>query len=420
MTSQESVPQPPQHRGYARRSPEYRRLLAVLFAVGVAMFAQLYSPQALLPDIARDLGISPARAALMISMSTIGLAVAVLPLSVLADRVGRVRMIWVSLAGATLVGALSPFAPAFGLVLAGRVLEGLLLGGVPAVALAYLNEEVHHADAARAAGVYVAGTTIGGLSGRLIAAPIGELWGWRAGVLSVALVCGAATVLFALMAPRSRGFTPGRQGSARAVLAKLRRAMTPRLGAMYAQGALLMGGFVAVYNFIGFRLTAPPFNLSPTVAAFVFLGYLAGTVTSTLAGSIAARRGRFPTLLASTGVMAAGVALTLVHALPLVVAGIILTSGGFFAAHAVASGWAGFESAEARTQATGLYNVFYYVGSSFFGWAVGLPLHAVGWTGAAGLVLVLCAAAALTGIVFLRPRTAGARGSPRISSGPRS
>jgi len=149
--------------GHARGSAAYGRLLAALFCAGVATFAQLYSPQAVLPLISKDLDVGAANAALLISSSTVGLAIGVIPWSALADRIGRVKAISISVTVATLVGMLVPFAPTFSLLLAGRFVEGLMVGGVPAIAVAYLTEEVDPVHAARAAGIFVGGTTIGGL-----------------------------------------------------------------------------------------------------------------------------------------------------------------------------------------------------------------------------------------------------------------
>jgi predicted MFS family arabinose efflux permease len=410
MVSVDAASLPP---GHTRRSAEYRRLLWALFAVGVATFAQLYSPQALLPQIARDLRVSPSRAALIISASTIGLAVAVLPLSILADRLGRIRTMTLGLVGATACGLLSPLAPAFELMLAGRICEGMFLGAVPAVAVAYLNEEVAALDAARAAGVYIAGTTIGGLAGRLISAPVAEAFGWRAGIMVVAGICACAALTFRLLAPPSRRFTPSKQ-SLPEIAARLKSVITPRLLAIDAQGALLMGGFVGVYNFIGFRLTGQPFNLSPTVTAFVFLAYLAGTVTSAASGRIVQRAGRLPLLLGGSAVMAVGVVMTLAQQLVVVIVGIIVATGGYFAAHSTASGWAGFEAVGARAQASGIYNVFVYAGSSLFGWGVGIPLHRFGWPGAVVLVLCLIAVAMAIAATALR---GPARTSPAATRG---
>ena len=82
----------------------------------------------------------------------------------------------------------------------------MALGGIPAIAIAYLNEEVTRAHAAVAAGSYVAGTTLGGLAGRLVAGPAGELWGWRAAALAVSVLATLAAVAFLLLVPKARGF----------------------------------------------------------------------------------------------------------------------------------------------------------------------------------------------------------------------
>ena len=260
MTIQQTSPQV--WAGHSRGSAAYGRLLAALFCAGVATFAQLYSPQAVLPLIAADLHIGAATAALTISASTIGLAIGVIPWSTVADRIGRVRAITLSVTVAAVVGLLVPFAPTYELLLAGRFLEGLLIGGVPAIAIAYLTEEIDPAHAARAAGTFVAGTTIGGLLGRVVSSPVAQVAGWRMGVFTVAALCCVAAFGFVRLAPQPFGFVPSKESGTnpegtlvRRLTANLR---SPRQLALFAQGFLLMGGFVAMYNFLGFRLMGAP------------------------------------------------------------------------------------------------------------------------------------------------------------------
>lgn len=384
-------------QGHSRGSTEYRRLLAALFFGGVATFAQLYSPQSVLPLIARDLGTGAADAALTVSAATVGLACGVIPWAALADRIGRVQAMTISITAATLLGLLVPLAPTTGLLLSGRFIEGLMLGGVPAIAIAYLTEEIDAGNAARAAGSYVAGTTIGGLTGRLVTGPLAEYAGWRVGVLAVAVLCALSAVAFVRLAPPARGFRPSRGGGlARRLLDNLR---SPRQLVLYAQAFLLMGGFVAIYNFLGFRLTAAPFHLPQTVASLVFLAYLAGTWASARAGAEAGRFGRRSVLLGSIATMIVGTALTLSSQLAVVLAGLIIATAGFFGAHAIASGWIAHSAGDGKAQASSLYNLFYYAGSSAVGWFGGLAFDAAGWAAVAGVVIglaVLAAALAFT------------------------
>jgi MFS transporter, YNFM family, putative membrane transport protein len=385
--------------GHAPGDRAYRRLLVALFFAGIATFAQLYSFQAVLPQLSARFHVDAATAALTVSAATLGLAVGVIPWSLVADRIGRVRAMGIGIAAATAIGIAAPFIPALGPLLAARLAEGAMVGSVPAIAMAYVSEEVLAEHTTRAAGVYVAGTSIGGLSGRIVAAPIADLAGWPVGVLVVAVVCGASAALFLALVPAARAARPERGGAAGRLLRNLR---SPGQLALYAQGLLLMGGFVAVYNYLGFRLAAPPFSVPPILVGLLFLAYLAGTLASARAGALAARRGRLPVLVVSIAVMAAGVLLTLTPWLPVVVAGLLLLTAGFFGAHAIASGWAPAAAPGGRAQASSLYNLAYYVGSSVVGWAIGVVFVATGWTGAALAVAALAAAAAVLAVVALR------------------
>ena len=414
--------------GHSHGSSDYRKLLAGLFFAGIATFAQLYSPQAVLAQIADDVGISAADAALVISASTLGLAIGVIPWSLVADRLGRVRAMSIAVIAATVFGLLVPFAPTFSLLLTGRFVEGLMVGGVPAIAIAYLSEEIEPRHAARAAGTYVAGTTIGGLLGRILAGPVTELTNWRVGVFTVGVLCAFAAVLFITLVPAPRGFVPRgfipggflsggfvrrpfqpRRASKPGTdlsLALLLRAnlQSPRLLALYLQGFLLMGGFVALYNYLGFRFADDPFNLPQALISLVFVAYLAGTWSSVQAGILVARLGRWSVLLSSLACMTAGVLLTLSTVLVIVLFGVLLATSGFFAAHAVASGWTGAEAQVGRAQASSLYNLSYYAGSSLFGWLGGMFFVRWGWGGTVGMVAGLAVLAAAVAVVALRPQ----------------
>ena len=399
MTIEQSAA--PVWAGHARGSVAYGRLLVALFCAGVATFAQLYSPQAVLPLISADLHIGAADAALTISASTVGLAIGVIPWSTLADRIGRVRAISISVTVATAVGLLVPFAPTYELLLAGRFLEGLVIGGVPAIAIAYLTEEVDPAHAARAAGTFVAGTTIGGLLGRLVSSPVAQIAGWRIGVFTVALLCGVAALSFVRLAPQPRGFVPSNRSDSNLGHRLLANLRSPRQRALFAQGFLLMGGFVALYNFLGFRLTAAPFFLPPFVVSLVFLAYLAGTWASSRAGAEATRFGRKPVLLLSIAIMGAGVLITLSDNVFAVLAGLVVATAGFFGAHSIAAGWTGQSAPTGRAQASSLYNLFYYGGSSVIGWFGGVAYDGHGWTAVAVTIVVLAVIAAVVAAVVL-------------------
>jgi MFS transporter, YNFM family, putative membrane transport protein len=399
---QTTVPEP--WLGHERGSRGYRRIAVALFAAGVATFAQLYSVQSVLPALADGLHLSASEAALSVSVATGALAVSVVGWSAVADRFGRVRAMVVSVVLATALGLAVPLAGDLGTLLVLRALQGAALGGLPAVAMAYLAEEVHAREVALAAGAYVSGNSLGGLTGRIVSSSVADLLGWRWGVASVAVVGLAATVLFCAVVPRSRGFV--RHRGATGLGHRVRQAMSdPALLVLFAQALLLMGGFVTIYNYLAFRLLDAPFGLSQAVIGFLFVVYLAGTASSSVAGRLA-RHGRLRVLLGATAVFAAGCLLTLSTSVVVVVAGLVLLTAGFFAAHAVASGWVGVRAEPGvRAQASALYTFAYYAGSSLVGWLGGYAYGGGGWSLVVGVVVALAGCAAVLATLGLRSRT---------------
>ena len=177
---------------------------------------------------------------------------------------------------------------------------------------------------------------------------------------------------------------------------------------LFAQGGLLMGGFVAVYNYLGFRLEAPPFLIPTALSSLLFLAYLSGTWSSAQSGRLASRSGRLPVLLAASALMVLGLVITWFDWLPSVILGLLVFTAGFFAAHATASGWVPQLVRTGRAQASSLYNLSYYGGSSLFGWAVGLAFQPFGWGGAVVFVGVLVLVAMALAVLVLR-KAPGAR-----------
>jgi len=366
-----------------------RRVRLGLFAAGLATFALLYVPQPLLPSLSRAFGASPAAASLAMSAGTFALAIAIIPVSSLSEVRGRREVMTFSVIAAAVLGLIVPLSPSLPVLIGIRVLQGVALAGVPATAMAYLAEEVDHADLGRAMGLYIAGNAIGGLSGRVIAGVLAEHGGWRvatAGVSALALVCA---IVFAVLLPRSSFFTPSAPRF-RALLATLAGNLADTgLLRLYLIGFALMGAFVTVYNYLTFRLVGAPFDLSTSVIGALFTVYLAGTWSSTLAGRLADRAGHRTVLAAGVAVAIAGVALTLPASLALVVAGLVMLTAGFFAAHSVASGWVGSRARVAPGQASALYLCLYYIGSSVAGSAGGIFYSHGGWPLTAAFAIAL-------------------------------
>lgn len=403
--------------GHRRGTGGYTLIQLAMFIAGVATFAQLYAPQAVLPEISTTFDVSTSESALMISAGTLGLALATIPWSLVADRIGRKRAMSIAIVAATLLAFVTLAMPTFELAIIVRFFEGCALGGVPAVAMAYLNEEVHKKDAAAAVGTFIAGNTIGGLSGRIISGPVAEATGsWQIGVLAVAILSAIASVLFIVLAPRPSGFQPlGSQVSIRKSIATTLRNAWRHLHdrvliALFIQPFLLMGGFVAIYNYLGFHLSAPPYLLPVWVSSLVFLAYLAGSVSSPIAGRLAGRYGRKLVMVVCDLLAITALVLMLIPNLVAIIVALVLMTGAFFGSHSTASGWSGAWPTEGRAQSTALYNFLYYVGSSVFGYVGGIFYQLWGWDALVLLVVALFALGMVIAIAVLprKPRAAAA------------
>jgi YNFM family putative membrane transporter len=402
VTSTYTVRTPPQ--GYLPGTPEYTRVLVALFTAGMATFVLLYDTQALLPEFVDTFGISPAQSTWALSATTASLAIALLVVGPLSDRLGRTRLIHLSLAASAVIALACAAAPSWHALLGLRLLAGIALAGLPAVATAYLREELDPSTHARAAGLYIGGTALGGMAGRLVTAPIADAFGWRWALAAAAVLSAVGAVVVARTLPASERFTPRpRRGPGGGVVATAARALSdPALCSLYVLGGCSIGALVAVFNALGFRLTGAPFGLSVGAVSLVFLVYPLGTISATASGRLADRLGRRGIMPIGFVIALLGIVLTLPDNLPLIVAGVSLLTIGFFIAHGLASGWvvARAHAVGVSTgQAAALYLFSYYVGASVFGSFGGHAWSTGGWTAVVALtagLLVVAGALALT------------------------
>ncbi|MFG3296413.1 MFS transporter [Streptomyces sp. NPDC048179] len=367
--------------------PGYRRMSFALFLAGVATFALLYSTQALLPLISDGYGVSASDASWTVAAATGGLALFVIPMSALSERFGRRTVMTASLAVAVTVGLLVPFAPSLGVLVVLRGVQGAALAGLPASATAYLAEEVRPRALVTAIGLFVAGNSVGGMSGRVITGWVAQEWGWRVAVGTVGLIAVGCAVAFRLLLPAPRHFKAGSLHPRRLLATVRDHLANPLLRRLYAIGALFMTVFGGVYTVIGYRLTEEPFSLPQGVIGSIFLVYLVGTVSASTAGRLVGRLGRRGALYLGGGTTAAGLLLSLADSLPLVLLGLVLITAGFFAGHAVASSAVSKTATHGRAQASALYQSAYYIGSSAGSTIGALAFHASGWSGTVGVGL---------------------------------
>jgi YNFM family putative membrane transporter len=382
---------PPVRRG----TPEFLRANIAFFLCAFSVFASLYSVQPLLPMFAQYWVRDAGTASLALSATTATMAFALIPASMLADRLGRRRLIVGALVLTAMLGAVLPFTQVWWQLITLRTLMGLTLAGIPAVAMVYLAEQMDPESLGFSMGLYIGGTAIGGMAGRVISGVLSDFLGWRLGTGILAFLILAAALAVAILLPKPRTFTRDPIGLPelwRRCRASFDDAALPWL---FASAFLLMGSFVTVYNYAGFRLALPPFALSHSAIAAIFLVYLLGSLSSTWAGGLSQRLGRRKVFWALVAMMEAGMAVTLLDNTVAIVLGLAIATMGFFAAHGVASAWVTRRARVGKAQASAIYLVAYYLGASILGTLGGYAWTAWAWPG----VMLVCGGAAVMALL---------------------
>ncbi len=373
-------------------TPAFRRTNLAMFAAGVATFGLLYCVQPLMPEFSRQYHVSAAESALSLSLPSAVLAVTMLIAGPLSNAWGRKAVMVISLAASAVLALSSAAAPTWHAFLALRALLGLTLGGLPAVGMTYLAEEMHPDSIGLGMGLYIGGNAAGGLGGRLLAGVLADFYGWRIGLTAMGAAGCIAALVFARSLQSSRHFhrRPLRWRAELSMFGGLLQ--DGGLPWLFAAGFVLLGSFVTVYNYIGYRLMAPPYYLHQSTVGMIFSVYLVGIVSSSWMGHLAGRLGRRKVLWTMFVAMIVGLGLTLFAPVPAIVAGIVVITFGFFGGHSIVSSWVGRRAGRHKAHASAAYLFVYYLGSSVAGVAGGVFYATHGWMGVASFVAALCAA----------------------------
>ncbi|TYO94760.1 MFS transporter [Desulfallas thermosapovorans] len=394
-SSQKSLHAPEAYSGkrFLPGTAGFKRASLALFIASFLTFANLYLTQPLLPLFVDEFGISPAASSLSISLAIFSLGAALLFWGPVSDAVGRRQVMFWTMALAVVPALVAPFVESFNQLLVMRVAQGLLLAGLPSVAMAYLGEEFDIRALGLAMGLYISGNSIGGMSGRIISGILADAYSWRASFLVMGIVGVVGTVLFYYLLPPSTHFKPRPAGLHTAITSMWSHMKNTTLLKAYGIAFVCMFCFVGIFNYIAFRLSGPPYYLSTAAIGWLFLTYLAGTVSSTLSGRFIDVAGNRLAVVLGVLVALGGVFTLLLPSLWTIVAGLLIFCFGFFAAHAAASAWVNKHAVKAKASATGLYLVCYYTGGSFGSTGLGFLWHDHGWPGVtAGLVIALAVA----------------------------
>jgi YNFM family putative membrane transporter len=379
------------------------RQIAIATA-GFCTFLTLYSPQALLPVLSREFGVGAAAISAIMTASTLAIALTAPFTGAAADVLGRKRVITAAMLAVVIPMAGAALATDVQTLIAWRFLQGLLLPPIFAVTVAYIGDEWPPADIAGVAGVYMAGSSLGGFAGRFVTGVLGDLAGWRAAFLTVAGLSLLGAVMVALLLPREKSFVRS-EGLGAAARQMLRHLKDPQLLATYAIGFGTLFNFIAVFTYVSFHLAAPPYSFSSTLLGAIFVTYLVGTIVSPMTGWMMSGLGRRRLILVVIAAWALGAVLMLWAPLAAIIAGLVLCAACGMLCQTISTGYVTTIAKEGRSSAVGLYVTSFYVGGSMGALLPGLAWNSGGWPACVAMVVAMLAAMALIAALAYRGAT---------------
>ncbi|MCL6244049.1 MFS transporter [Acinetobacter sp. ANC 7200] len=369
-----------------------RPFLAILFSLflaGFAIFSSLYCVQPMMPTFADFFHVSPTHSSFPLSFSTIALAVGLLFTGLISDRFGRKPVMVIALFLAASLSIISSIFPLWEIFLLNRVLIGLSVSGVAAVAMTYIGEEIAQKDIGFAMGLYISGTAIGGMGGRLIAGVLIDYISWQNAMMIIGIINLCIATAFFLLLPTSQHFQAYPIRFNRFYESFVKNLADPKLKILFLQGFILMGCFVSIFNYMSYHLLDEPYQLSQTWIGLISIAYLAGIYSSPRAASWGKRFGRAKVLPSMLIMMLLGLLIMLIPAFWSVILGLIVFTFAFFAAHSTASSWVSVQSLQYRAVGSSLYLFCYYLGSSILGSSSGLVWEISGWIGLTSFIAVI-------------------------------
>ncbi|WP_180173195.1 MFS transporter [Acinetobacter sp. YH12029] len=369
-----------------------RPFLAILFSLflaGFAIFSSLYCVQPMMPIFADFFHVSPTHSSFPLSFSTIALAIGLLFTGLISDRFGRKPVMVIALFLAASLSIISSIFPLWEIFLLNRVLIGLSVSGVAAVAMTYIGEEIAQKDIGFAMGLYISGTAIGGMGGRLIAGVLIDYISWQNAMMIIGIINLCIATAFFLLLPTSQHFQAYPIRFNRFYESFVKNLADPKLKILFLQGFILMGCFVSIFNYMSYHLLDEPYQLSQTWIGLISIAYLAGIYSSPRAASWGKRFGRAKVLPSMLIMMLLGLLIMLIPAFWSVILGLIVFTFAFFAAHSTASSWVSVQSLQYRAVGSSLYLFCYYLGSSILGSSSGLVWEISGWIGLTSFIAVI-------------------------------
>lgn len=377
-----------------KKLSRYNRLIIAVCACSMVTFSNIYWLQPLLPTLQQEFNISLLAANLAMSAPLLGMGLGLLIFASLSDSIGRGPILIKGMIAGLCISLILPMIENYTVFLSLRFIQGAFLSVCPAVAIPLLGEELRKSWLPTAVGFYIASNTIGGISSRLIGGASVDLFGsFQATGFGMAIVTAILFIGVYIALPTQRHFTRQKFQLKPSLNIFATHIKTPKLLIVYLIIGLGFGCFVNIFSYLMSVLEAAPYALPSALRSLIFVTFLGGTMSASLAGKFAKRYGQLAGIATGVFIMLAANLLLSHHNLSIMTCGMILMAFGFFFCHAQASTLVGRSVKKGKGSAQALYSLFYYSGASLGVFFIDPFYQQWGWQGvlvSTSIALVTC------------------------------
>lgn len=359
-------------------------LFVVLFTTILA-FSTFYMPQPILPLLAAEFGVSATDAALLTAVTMVPLGFAPIFYGYLTEFVSTKRLLLVSVGLLAVSQALLAVAGAFWMMVAIRFAQGLLLPAIFTSLMTYSAEMASIGRVRNAINIYVSATIFGGFAGRFLTGVVSDAFHWRwAFVLTAGMLAIAWMLLNILPADTRRAGEKIELDAAQRILSR------PLYRDAYLAIFLVFFVFASLLNYLPFRLKSIDANISESVLALVYLGYLSGSLIAFNGARIADwLGGELRGISVGLGLLIIALCGTIIPNLAVTFLSAFAMCAAFFLVHSLLLAFLNHHATSSRGVVNGLYLSFYYSGGALGGWLPGYIYRDNGWSVYVGTLAVL-------------------------------
>ncbi len=361
----------------------YIRLQFTVFALVSASFANIYITQPILPVLQREFSADMVLVSFTVSAVILGIAISNLPFGFLADRLPIHPIIFIGGVFVAFGGLICAASNNLWILIGARFLQGIFIPALTTCLAAYLAKTLPAARLNVVMGSYVSATVVGGLGGRLLGGWIHAPLNWRYAFVTASVLVLIATFTALRGLPRTP-VDAGQQNHSIGFFVLMKRWELLRI---YFCAAGSFAIFSSVFNYLPFRLEAPPFNFSTEMTTLLYVVYVVGIFMGPASGKISNRFGSGNTFLGGSFFLGVSLALVLMPSITAIVLGLLGICASFFTIHAAAVGSLNRKLFSGQGRANALYVLFYYMGGWLGITCTGFAFKHGGWNA----VIYICA-----------------------------